>query len=107
MSYKEIEKGHKGNLEPLLVLTYNKYSARGTIRLSRSLREYFNEYVRVFFNEKQNLLALQPSDRHSDYKLDGNYLYATALFKQFPMPSQTVQAKWSPRKKLLIAKVQR
>jgi len=89
------------------LLSFTRYDKEGFILIPPLFRKYFGTRVRILFDVKENLIALQPSRDEIDYPTTRWRIWCTSLFKEYEIPSQKVEASWVEEKNYLIAKIKR
>lgn len=100
MPFREIERKKD-------YMTFHKYSRDGYIVIPPVFRKYFKNKVKLLFDPKKNLVALQPSDEESAYPLSHWRIWCTAFFREYNIPDQKVKALWDEKNRYLIAKIRR
>jgi len=90
-----------------ILLSFLRYDKEGFIHIPPLFRKYFGARVRILFDVKENLIALQPSQDETDYPTTRWRIWCTSFFREYEIPSQKVKASWDKNKNYLIAKIKR
>lgn len=98
MPFQEIR--HKENC-----LIFRLYDKEGYILIPSLYRKYFGENVKILFDPKNNLLALQPSKSEEDYHSVRWRIWCTPFLKEYRILEQKVEVTWDAGKGYLIGKV--